>query len=120
MKTTMTSQDELFFHKLTKIRSNGADLFGKHFLRGMWDGIVKKYSDQAHFIYKLLQNADDAGATSARFILEKNQLIFAHNGDRLFTVSNPDSCIGGADIRSPAVSPSALPCLPETDQFAVT
>lgn len=87
----MTRQEELFFQKLTQIRTQGADLLGQRFLRGMWDGIVKKYSDQAHFIYELLQNADDAGADSARFILERNQLIFAHNGGRCFSISNPDT-----------------------------
>lgn len=39
--------------------------------------------------FDLLQNADDACATNARFILEENRLIFAHNGTRHFFVSNP-------------------------------
>ena len=51
--------------------------------------LSKKYSDQAHFIYELLQNADDAHATTARFVLERDRLIFAHNGTRHFSVSNP-------------------------------
>jgi hypothetical protein len=87
----MTKQEELYFQRLTQIRTDGADLLGQRFLRGMWDGIVKKYSDQAHFVYELLQNADDAGANSARFILERERLIFAHNGKRWFSVSNPDT-----------------------------
>lgn len=57
----------------------------------MWRSIVEKYSDQAHFIYELIQNADDAGATSARFVLEEDRLIFAHNGTRHFSISNPET-----------------------------
>jgi hypothetical protein len=38
------------------------------------------YPDRAHFIYELLQNAEDAGATTAKFRLEKNGLSFGHNG----------------------------------------
>jgi hypothetical protein len=52
-------------------------------------GIDGKYSDQAHFLYELLQNADDAKASSARFILHRNRLIFGHNGTRRFSVSDP-------------------------------
>ena len=38
------------------------------------------YPDSAHFIYELLQNAEDAGATSASFMLKKTFLVFQHNG----------------------------------------
>ena len=58
-------------------------------LRGVKNSVVEKYSDQAHFIYELLQNADDAKATSARFELFNDKLIFSHNGTRHFSVSNP-------------------------------
>ena len=58
-------------------------------LRGVRNSVVEKYSDQAHFIYELLQNADDAKATSARFELFSDKLVFSHNGTRRFSVSNP-------------------------------
>ena len=47
------------------------------------------YSDTAHFVYELLQNADDAGSTEARFELCEDKLVFAHKGEhtRHFTVS---------------------------------
>lgn len=51
--------------------------------------IVDKYSEQAHFIYELLQNADDACATSAKFILTQQHLIFIHDGKRHFSISDP-------------------------------
>jgi len=42
------------------------------------------YPDRAHFIYELLQNAEDTRATSVSFILFKDRLIFEHNGTRGF------------------------------------
>ncbi len=60
-------------------------------MRGVQRSVVDKYSDQAHFIYELLQNADDVNATSARFRLEKDGLFFFHNGSIRFTVSNPEN-----------------------------
>ena len=38
------------------------------------------YPDSAHFIYELLQNAEDTGATEAQFTLSKISLAFEHNG----------------------------------------
>jgi len=38
------------------------------------------YPDSAHFIYELLQNAEDTGATEAIFRLEEQSLFFEHNG----------------------------------------
>lgn len=38
------------------------------------------YPDSAHFIYELLQNAEDTGATEARFMLSETSLAFEHNG----------------------------------------
>ena len=95
----MNSIEKQYFLALTADREESADMLEKPSMRGIKNSVVEKYSDQAHFIYELLQNADDAGATGARFILEKNQLIFAHNGTRHFSVSDPsredqDSKIG--------------------------
>ena len=86
----MNKQEEQYFHALSKDRAESADMLEKPSMRGIKNSVVEKYSDQAHFIYELLQNADDACATNARFILEPNRLIFAHNGTRHFSVSNPD------------------------------
>lgn len=51
------------------------------------DYIVNLYSDRIHFIYELLQNAEDAGATKIRFVLGKTELTVLHNGTP-FTKSN--------------------------------
>jgi hypothetical protein len=85
----MNAQEKQYFGALHKDRSESADMLEKPSMRGIKNSVVEKYSDQAHFIYELLQNADDASATSARFVLERERLIFAHNGTRHFSVSNP-------------------------------
>lgn len=85
----MNRKEEIYFEALSKDRSESADILNKPSMRGIRNSVVEKYSDQAHFIYELLQNADDAFATNARFILESNRLIFAHNGSRHFSVSDP-------------------------------
>lgn len=85
----MNKQEELYFRALSKDRAESADMLEKPSMRGIKNSVVEKYSDQAHFIYELLQNADDAKATNARFILESDRLIFAHNGIRHFSVTNP-------------------------------
>ena len=85
----MNKQEEQYFSALSKDRAEIADVLERPAIKGYKDSVVEKYSDQAHFIYELLQNADDACAQNARFILEENRLIFAHDGTRLFSVSNP-------------------------------
>lgn len=85
----MTEREKQLFHELTILRSGGADLLEQPFMRGVKRSVVEKYSDQAHFIYELLQNADDAKAENARFILYPDKLVFAHNGIRHFSVSDP-------------------------------
>ena len=85
----MNAVDKKFFEALHNDRAESADMLEKPSMRGIKNSVVEKYSDQAHFIYELLQNADDANATTARFILEPDRLIFAHNGTRHFSVSNP-------------------------------
>lgn len=42
------------------------------------------YPDEAHFIYELLQNAEDAGATEVAFELDEHSCSFEHNGSRHF------------------------------------
>ena len=38
------------------------------------------YNDPSHFIYELLQNAEDVHATNIQFKLLKKELIIQHNG----------------------------------------
>lgn len=71
----MNAQEKQYFESLHKDRSESADMLEKPSMRGIKNSVVEKYSDQAHFIYELLQNADDAHATTARFVLERDRLI---------------------------------------------
>ena len=52
------------------------------------------YSDQTHFIYELLQNAEDAGATRVKFSLSQSCLELDHDG-RAF---NDDDVRGICDL----------------------
>ena len=53
--------------------------------------IADLYSDKSHFIYELLQNADDALASSISFQLTRDQLKIIHNGKRKFTFKDVKS-----------------------------
>lgn len=87
----MNEQEKTYFSAVSKDRAENARVMEKSSMRGIKNSVIEKYSDQAHFIYELLQNADDAGATYVRFVLERDRLIFAHNGSRLFSVSDPET-----------------------------
>ena len=64
------------------------------FERGIGRLLTDLYPDNAHFIYELLQNAEDAQATEVRFILQKDRVEFEHNGDRLFSIEDVDAITG--------------------------
>ena len=87
----MTEYEKKMFELLAKDRADSANTFDKPSMRGAKNSIVEKYSEQAHFIYELLQNADDVQATRASFILKKKELLFSHNGTRHFKVTNPET-----------------------------
>jgi len=51
------------------------------------------YPDRAHFVYELLQNAEDAGATEVSFTLTPDRLVCEHDG-RVFTLEDVKSITG--------------------------
>lgn len=58
--------------------------------QGAWAGIERLvteelYPDQSHFLFELLQNAEDARATELHFELSRDQLSSWHDGKRLFS-----------------------------------
>ena len=53
--------------------------------------LTELYPDNAHFIYELLQNAEDAQATKVSFNLYKDRLVFEHDGKRLFDLRDIES-----------------------------
>jgi hypothetical protein len=52
------------------------------------------YPDRAHFVYELLQNAEDAGATQVTFTLKSNRLVCEHDGRRTFTEADVSAITG--------------------------
>lgn len=53
--------------------------------------LTELYPDNAHFIYELLQNAEDAQATNVSFYLYEDRLVFEHDGKRLFDLNDIES-----------------------------
>lgn len=64
--------------EVRKEREDLARVLKKHI--GIRKIVEDLYPDNAHFIYELLQNAEDKGATEVEFILKKSSLAFEHNG----------------------------------------
>lgn len=54
------------------------------------------YSDRTHFLFELLQNAEDAGATEVEFRLHENGLELIHDG-REFTAADVEGICGVGD-----------------------
>ena len=59
-------------------REDLARVLKKH--QGIRRLVEDLYPDSAHFIYELLQNAEDAGASEASFTLSNEKLVFEHDG----------------------------------------
>lgn len=81
---------------LEQLIKNRQDLIEAHRKNNFTDGIhallTDLYPDTAHFIYELLQNAEDMKATVVRFILDKNSIDFEHNGTkRSFNIADIDA-----------------------------
>lgn len=53
-----------------------------------WELLAGFYPDNAHFIYELLQNAEDALATTVEFDLKESRLVVAHDGKRPFSLDD--------------------------------
>jgi len=68
--------------------------------------LTELYPDNAHFIYELLQNAEDPQASAVQFKLTQSAVEFTHNGKRLFTFKDVESItsIGNSTKRDDATS----------------
>ena len=56
-------------------------------LRRSLERIIQLYTDKSHFIYELLQNAEDASASRIKFIQHEDRLVVMHDG-AAFTEQN--------------------------------
>ncbi len=69
--------------ELIKNRKELIEVLGKNnFTEGIHSLLSDLYPDTAHFIYELLQNAEDMNATVVRFILSNEGVSFEHNGTK--------------------------------------
>lgn len=88
----MTEEQKNWFDKLAEFRKIFAKNSQHPDYRGMWEVLIKGiYSEDAHFIYELLQNAEDVKATTVKLILKSDGLYFIHNGTISFTITDIDN-----------------------------
>lgn len=85
----MNKQERLYFEELINKRTKTAEALSDWSVKGVEQAVVQKYSEKAHFIYELLQNADDCKATEVHFELHGDGLRFWHNGSEHFTIISP-------------------------------
>ena len=79
--------DELRKKRLRWVEANRDNGFDE----GINRLLTQLYPDNAHFIYELLQNAEDPEATQVVFILSEYSIEFEHNGKRLFSLKDVES-----------------------------
>lgn len=88
MATKLTAEEQRLFDEVRQERMVWARTFDNPLVRGLDRATSDIYPDPAHFVYELLQNADDAEASAASFILEKDVLYFKHNGEVRFNITS--------------------------------
>ena len=76
-------------NELSEMRKNGLQaLIDNEWFEGFKRLLTDLYPDNAHFIYELLQNAEDACASKVHFVLTTDRLEFEHNGAKLFKIDD--------------------------------
>lgn len=90
-----------WFEELSSSHQEWVELTRKiNFEKGIRQSTVEKYPDPVHFVYELLQNAEDQGATEAQFQLAPTHLIFSHNGNP-FTRQDVENITGIGNSNKP-------------------
>lgn len=56
--------------------------------------LTNVYKEPTHFIYELLQNADDTKATNVKFVLSRDKIEFFHDGSKEFSLTDIISITG--------------------------
>ncbi len=83
-----------WFEELSSSHKEWVELTRKiNFEKGIRHSTVEKYPDPVHFVYELLQNAEDQVATEAQFALSADRLVFRHNGNP-FTRADVENITG--------------------------
>lgn len=86
----ITEKEIQLFGALHDSRVNANEVFNQRAFRGVKPNVVDKYAETAHFVYELLQNADDANATEVTIVLKPDKLLFKHNGTKHFDITSED------------------------------
>ena len=95
------SQEKISYEE---IRAKKIEEYGTQYKDWIWL-FVKQYKDRTHFLFELLQNAEDQGASHVRLILEKNQFVIEHDGtifSRLDVIGITK--VGGSNKNTPDLS----------------
>lgn len=95
----LTREQLILFNELHNSRTEDYKTFSKKSYRGVWSSIVDKYPESAHFVYELLQNADDAEASEVNITINREEMLFKHNGKKHFDITPEDASPVG-DINS--------------------
>lgn len=94
----LTQEERLLFEQIEQERKELYSTLTKKKnvvdFHAMFETITDLYKESVHFIYELLQNADDAEATHARISLFEDKIEFAHNGKISFSISDDESMKG--------------------------
>lgn len=67
------------------------DLKKRGMYKGFKDTLTKLYTKSGHFVFELIQNAEDCDAEEIIFDLQKDRLSFQHDGKKLFKLENVDA-----------------------------
>lgn len=84
----MTAEQRYLFNLLHDKKIKDWETFSDREYIGVWKSVIEKYPESAHFVYELIQNADDTKASSVRIILYKDRLVFIHNGKKQFILTD--------------------------------
>lgn len=95
----LTKEQKALFDALHDDKVQDYKVFSKRDYGRLFSSLIDKYPESAHFVYELLQNAEDANANQVSIILKDDKLIFKHDGSKHFDVTPLDSSKIG-DINS--------------------
>ena len=87
----LTQEQKALFDALHEDKVQDYKVFSKRDYGRLFSSLIDKYPETAHFVYELLQNAEDANASYVSILLKTDCLIFKHNGSKHFDVTPIDS-----------------------------
>lgn len=94
----MTDNEKELFEALRDKRLWQANMIEGWSMKGVKKLQTDKYSEEVHFIYELLQNADDAEASYVKIELREDRLLFVHNGHPFTITDDGDDVFPHGDL----------------------